>query len=213
MFTWLKSKDWKKQWYLLKTNKTKRFNKINHWKDHSKQHWIRPGRENPFMFKTNKWNNILTKCKFILTQWKVKIGNWLIKSSQVKQSQSEMKCFWPKTRIWKQQLLTSNCTFMRRNNKMLDWSTKFEYWVKEINKPTNIVGKLQAWKEKCHCLKSKWEKVMDMWEKIMRSEYCWPHLRKNWCKLSKKRDLFWTNWGQLVQDWTNVRVSQMKPMS
>jgi hypothetical protein len=38
-------------------------------------------------------------------------------------------------------------------------------------------------------------------------------LRKNWCKLSKKRDLFWTNWGQLVQDWTNVRVSQMKPMS
>ncbi len=165
------------------------------------------------MFKTNSWKRILTNCKFILTQWKVKIGNWLIKSSQVKQSQEEMKCFWPKTRTWKQQLRTSSCKFMRKINKMLDWWTKFKYWVKEINKSINIVGKLQTWKEKCHYLKSKWRRVMDTWEKIMRWKDCWYHLRKNWCKLSKKRDLFWTNWAQLVQDWTNARVSQMKHMS
>lgn len=197
----------------MKTNKTKCVNKINHWKDHSKQHWIKPSMEKLFAFKTNSWKNISTKCKSILTQWKVKIVNWLIKSSQVKQSQEEIKPFWPKTRTWKQQLRTSSCTFMRRNNKMLDWLTKFEYSVKEINKSINIVGKLQTWKEKCHYLKIKWRKVMDMWEKIVRSKDFWPHLRKNWCKLSKKRDLFWTNWEQLVQDWTNTRVSQVKPMS
>ncbi len=47
MFTWSKSKDWKKQSHLLKTNKKKCFNKINYWKDHSNQHWIKPSKEKP----------------------------------------------------------------------------------------------------------------------------------------------------------------------